>query len=72
MQKILRRVETLCLDIGIPFLDITPNFEKQPDPRELYLFPLDAHTSAKGNNIVAGEVATRIREMLDGTAARSP
>lgn len=66
MQKIFRRVETLCLDMGIPFLDITPNFEKQTDPGGLYLFPLDAHTSARGNRIIASVVAERIGEMLAG------
>ncbi len=39
--------------LGIPFVDVTPRIEAYPDARELYLFPLDAHTSPRGHEMIA-------------------
>lgn len=61
-QKINKTLRNICSDIGIPFMDITPLFEKQPDTRSLYLFPVDAHTSAKADRLIAGAVHDKIRE----------
>ena len=48
--------------VGVPFVDVTPAFEAAEDPRWLFLFPLDAHTSEAGHaltlqsfNVVADE-----------------
>lgn len=42
-----------CENIRVPFLDIISIFEKQPDLKSLYLFPMDAHTNPRGNSIIA-------------------
>jgi hypothetical protein len=43
--------------VGIPFHDLTPALERDPDPRTLYLFPVDAHTTPKANGLIADEIA---------------
>ncbi|MBI9082651.1 MAG: hypothetical protein JEZ11_03580 [Desulfobacterales bacterium] len=63
MQGINGIVKKICIDVDIPFLDITPRFEKEKDLNSLYLFPLDAHTSAKGNAVIAEAVVEKIAEM---------
>ena len=65
MQGINGIVEQICVDLGIPFLDITPRFELEKDLNALYLFPLDAHTSAKGNAVIAKAVAETIKTLLN-------
>ena len=42
---------------AIPFVDLTREFELAADPRLLYLFPLDAHTSAEGHEVIARTLA---------------
>ena len=42
---------------AIPFVDLTREFELAADPRLLYLFPLDAHTSAAGHEVIARTLA---------------
>jgi len=46
----------------VPFVDLTPRFERAPDPRELYLFPLDAHTSKAGHRMIAEAVAELLHQ----------
>jgi lysophospholipase L1-like esterase len=41
---------------AIPFLDTTPHFEAIEDTGSLFLFPLDAHTSAKGHAVIANAI----------------
>ena len=43
--------------LEIPFLDFTPIFEADSDPRSLYLLPFDAHTSPKANGLIAQGIA---------------
>jgi lysophospholipase L1-like esterase len=64
MQKINRIVTGMLLDRDIPVLDVTPLFDREPDPHSLYLFPLDPHTSAKGNRIIARAIYDALRPML--------
>ena len=42
---------------GFELIDLTPRFEAFSDPRELYLFPLDAHTSPTGHRVIAEAIA---------------
>ena len=65
MQVINRVFQKMCLKHDIPVLDITPIFEQEMDINTLYLFPLDAHTSPKGNRIIAAAVFDALRRMLD-------
>ncbi len=53
--------------LGIPLIDATPEFEAFLDPRELYLFPMDAHTSPKGHSVMAELLFEEIKNqrMLD-------
>ncbi len=44
-------------ELGIPFVDLTARFEGTRDPRALFLFPLDAHTSPDGHRHIAAELA---------------
>jgi hypothetical protein len=43
--------------VGVPFHDLTPTLEADPDPRSLYLLPNDAHTSPKANRLIAEAIA---------------
>lgn len=61
-QQINKTLQDMCSDLAIPFMDITPLFEKQADVRSLYLFPVDAHTSPKGDRLIAAAVYEKIRE----------
>ncbi|MBI5845494.1 MAG: hypothetical protein HZB23_12595 [Deltaproteobacteria bacterium] len=62
MQNTNRVLEGLCRDAKIAYLDLTAVFEKEPDVSSLYLFPVDAHTSAKGDALAAQAVRRRIIE----------
>lgn len=42
---------------GLELVDLTPRFESFADPRELYLFPMDAHTSPTGHRVIAEAIA---------------
>lgn len=43
--------------LDIDFIDVTPRFDAADDPRPLYLFPLDAHTSRTGHALIAEAIA---------------
>ena len=62
LQKINQIVSDTCNEKRISFLDMTPIFEKESDVTSLYLFPVDPHTSVKGNKIIANAVYNRIKE----------
>lgn len=47
---------------GFDLVDLTPRFEAFADPRELYLFPLDAHTSPEGHRVIAEAIAEVVLE----------
>lgn len=47
------------------FLDVTPRFERADNIKGLYLLPYDAHTSPKGNRIIAEEIEKEIRTMTE-------
>lgn len=56
MQTPYRILEQECASLQIPFFDVTAVFEQQQDIQSLYLFPMDAHTSPKGNEIIAASL----------------
>jgi len=58
-----RFVELTCREIAVPFVDVTKRFEQEKDPRTLYLFPLDAHTSPIGHRLIAESIAEEIKRM---------
>lgn len=62
-QKVNLFVAQICKDIGVPFVDVIKRFEKEEDPRTLYLFPLDAHTSPKGHRLIADSIFEQIKEL---------
>ncbi len=62
-QAVTQFIKQVCEDNQVPFLDLTPIFEKETDPNTLYLFPLDAHTSAKGHTLIAESIVRTIREL---------
>jgi len=45
---------------GFELVDLTPRFEAFSDPRELYLFPLDAHTSPTGHRVIAEAIVEKL------------
>lgn len=45
-----------CEKHGIHFIDITPIFESESDPRDMYMLPLDAHTSSLGHERIASAI----------------
>jgi lysophospholipase L1-like esterase len=59
-QHVNRFLRTATAEAGIPMVDATIRFEGVPDPRTLYLFPLDAHTSPEGHRIMAESLAEEI------------
>jgi lysophospholipase L1-like esterase len=62
-QAVNRFVKKTCNTIAVPFVDITPRFEKESDPKPLYLFPLDAHTSPQGHRLIAETIAEQIEKL---------
>jgi lysophospholipase L1-like esterase len=56
-QAVNRIVRRFVENLGLPFVDLTPVLEKEPDPRTLYLFPKDAHNSPKGYRIIGETLA---------------
>ncbi|MCZ6643032.1 MAG: GDSL-type esterase/lipase family protein [Gammaproteobacteria bacterium] len=66
-QSVNRTVAAEMARVGIEFIDITPRFELQSNPRLLYLFPLDAHTSNFGHTLIAATLAENafIRKLLE-------
>jgi len=62
-QAVNRFVEQTCIRIGVPFIDVTPRFEKESNLKPLYLFPSDAHTSAKGHRLIAQSIAEEINRL---------
>ncbi len=56
MQKPYKTLSKVCTELRIFFLDITDVFEQQTTLESFYLFPMDAHTSARGNAIIASAV----------------
>jgi lysophospholipase L1-like esterase len=62
-QAVNRFVEETCREIGVPLVDVTERFEREEDPRTLYLFPFDAHTSPKGHRLIAESILEKIREL---------
>ncbi len=55
-------VKNTCEKAGLEYLDTTPFFEKAGDPKQLYLFPIDAHTSSEGHRVIAKAVAKKIMQ----------
>ncbi|MDH3638779.1 MAG: SGNH/GDSL hydrolase family protein [Gammaproteobacteria bacterium] len=49
-------------EFNVPLVDVTSMFEQAPDPRALYLFPLDAHTSPEGHRYIATALADEIKQ----------
>ena len=56
-QHINRLIAGVAADLAVGFVDFTPVFEAVADPGKLYLFPLDAHTSAAGHRLMAEALA---------------
>lgn len=59
-QAVNRVVAASAAAVGLPFVDVTPALEKDPDPRTLYLFPRDPHNSPKGYAIIGRRIAEAI------------
>lgn len=69
-QDINARIDALARELEVGFVDFTPSFESVEDPAALYLFPLDAHTSATGHRLMAQtlEAALEAGNLLSPTA----
>ncbi len=55
-----RALRKASLASGFPFLDVIPLFEKEPDPRKLYLLPRDGHVSAAGHAVIGEALAQMV------------
>lgn len=62
-KKINEIVIKECEQLEIPCLDIAPIFESHQNLESLYLFPVDAHTSKKGNELIAKAVVDKLFEL---------
>lgn len=71
LQSLNRVLRAICDRCGVPFLDITPAFERIKDTKSLYLLPYDAHTSPLGHNIIARQLEKRILEMVKSEGPNS-
>ncbi len=71
-QIVNRQVERELARLAIPFVDVTPRFERVPDPRTLFLFPIDAHTNAAGHALIAEAIATHpvVLDVMGSTPRR--
>jgi hypothetical protein len=58
-------IKESCDKLNLPLIDVLPEFERVKDPRTLYLFPLDAHTSPLGHRIIADSVVDRLMAERD-------
>jgi len=56
-QHINAFIGQLAAEFRVNLVDFTPLFEAVDDPRNLYLFPLDAHTSTAGHALMARALA---------------
>ena len=63
MQAVNRFLEETCRKIGVPFVDTTPSLESAENYSSLYLFPVDAHGSPKGLELIAKTIADRVMEL---------
>jgi len=63
MQAVNRFVEQVCVELKIPFIDVTPILEGQEDHNPLYLFPFDAHNSPKGLQLIAKSIGDQITKL---------
>ncbi len=48
----------------IPFLDMTTEFEKSPNPNTFYFIPRDAHTNQAGHRLIGRSLASLVCEAL--------
>ncbi len=60
LQAINRFLKKVCAEIDVPFLDVTPFLEAKKNHASLYLFPVDAHGSSKGLDLIAKSIADKI------------
>jgi lysophospholipase L1-like esterase len=66
LQFINKRLAELFRRFDMVFVDSTPAFDAHPDVRELFLFPLDAHTNVLGHKLIAEQLANNaeLRRLL--------
>ena len=50
------RIALLCERLDVPFLDATPALREASRRGELVYQPLDTHLSARGHELVAGQI----------------
>jgi hypothetical protein len=63
MQGSTRFIREVCESLGVPFIDLTPFLETEPNPSSLYLFPIDAHNSPKGLKVIGEVLGERLLEL---------
>lgn len=62
LQAVNRQIAQWAREMGVAFVDVTPDLEKEPRVESLYLFPFDAHNSPKGLHRIARTLAETLRE----------
>lgn len=62
-NRIQQMLEQACIDLGIPFLDLTEKFQNAKEP--LYFAPIDFHPTAKGNELMARSVSELILQHVN-------
>lgn len=62
----MARLAELCRAEGIEFLDLTPVFVRQQEPRERLYLRKNGHWSAEGHALAGRAIARRIRELEPG------
>ena len=64
-QHINRILVSITEKLDIPFLDMTPIFESDPNPGEFYFWPKDAHATPRGHEKMAEALTTLICQALE-------
>lgn len=67
VQYINRLLQQLAIAQSIPFVDMTPVFERASHPKAYYLWPRDPHTNAKGHL----EMAKALTDLICHSLQRS-
>jgi hypothetical protein len=65
-------LESLCGELGVPFVDATPALKDATATGELVYLPFDTHLSPRGHEIVSQLLVDAIRKPAPGAANRVP
>jgi len=63
-ETLARRLEILCHEQGVPFLDMLPAFREAASAGQLVYYPMDTHLTPAGHALVADRMAAALGPLL--------